>query len=389
MTATNISTEESFNKVVEKFEHPRSHFYAIAGATALLLGLGVVMVASASSVLSYQTYGNSFTLALRQFTFAILGAAAGFTVSRLSISRIRFFAKPLLWFSIGTLVLVLIPGIGSSVNGQQNWIELVGPIRFQPSEFAKFAMVLWAADVLARRYAYLTYAKFSLVPVAPVFLLILILVILEKDAGTAMVMLPIMMSVYAFIGAPKRWLGAVALAALSGIALLTVIAPYRMTRFTSWLDPYADPQGAGYQLIHGQQALGTGGWFGVGLGASREKWGTLPEAHTDFIYAVIGEELGIFGTIAVLLLFTIIGVVGFRIARLARDRFIQIAAAGITTWLVVQMLVNIGAVLGVMPITGVPLPLVSYGGSSLVPTLAALGALMAFSLHESDSETNE
>ena len=389
MTTTNISAEESFNKVVEKISHPRSHFYAIAGATALLLGMGVVMVASSSSVLSYQTYGNSFTLAIRQFVFALVGIGVGFTLSKMAISRIRFFAKPLLWFSMGSLILVLVPGIGSSVHGQQNWIEIVGPIRFQPSEFAKFAMVLWGADVLARRYSYLTYRRYALIPVVPVFSTILLLVIAESDLGTAMVMLPIMMSVYAFIGVPKRWLGYVSLVALAGIAVMTVLWPYRIARFTSWLNPNADPQGTGYQLIHGQQALGTGSWFGVGLGASRQKWGTLPEAHTDFIYAVIGEELGIFGTIAVLILFTIIGVVGFRIARLAQDRFIQIAAAGITTWIVVQMLVNIGAVLGVMPITGVPLPLVSYGGSSLVPTLGALGALMAFSLHESDSETQE
>ena len=389
MSTSNISVDATVNKVVEKLSHPRSHFYAIAGSTALLLGMGVVMVASASSVLSYQIYDNSFTLAIRQFVFALLGAGIGFTVSKMAIPRIRFFAKPLLWFSIGSLVLVLIPGIGSSVNGQQNWIEVVGPIRFQPSEFAKFAMVLWAADVLARRYAYLTYAKYALIPVAPVFGLILALVVMEKDLGTAMVMLPIMMAIYAFIGAPKRWLGLVTLGALAGIAAMTIFAPYRIARFTSWLNPQADPQGTGYQLIHGQQALGTGGWFGVGLGASREKWGTLPEAHTDFIYAVIGEELGIFGTLSVLLLFTIIGVVGFRIARLSQDRFIQIASAGLTTWIVVQMLVNVGAVLGVMPITGVPLPLVSYGGSSLVPTLGALGALMAFSLHESDSETHE
>jgi cell division protein FtsW len=155
-----------------------------------------------------------------------------------------------------------------------------------------------------------------------------------------------------------------------------------MARFTSWLDPYADAQGTGFQVIHGQQALGSGGWLGLGLGGSREKWGTLPEAHTDFIFAVLGEELGIFGTISVLVLFTAIAIVGLRIAGRTNEAFIQIASLGIVAWIVTQALVNVGAVLGILPITGVPLPLVSYGGSSLIPTLLAMGILMAFAKHE-------
>ena len=155
-----------------------------------------------------------------------------------------------------------------------------------------------------------------------------------------------------------------------------------MARFTSWLDPFADAQGTGFQVIRGQQALGSGGWWGVGLGGSREKWGTLPEAHTDFIYAVIGEELGILGTMTVLLLFVTIAVIGLRIARGTNEAFIQIAALGIVTWIIVQALVNIGAVLGILPITGVPLPMVSYGGSSLIPSLVAMGVLMSFAKHE-------
>jgi cell division protein FtsW len=155
-----------------------------------------------------------------------------------------------------------------------------------------------------------------------------------------------------------------------------------MARFTSWLNPSADPQGTGFQLIHGMQALGSGGILGQGLGGSREKWGTLPEAHTDFIYAVIGEELGLFGTVTILLLFAAIAFIGLRIAKKSDDLFIELASFGIVTWLIWQMMVNIGAVLRIMPITGVPLPLVSYGGSSLIPTLAALGLLMSFALHE-------
>jgi len=205
---------------------------------------------------------------------------------------------------------------------------------------------------------------------------------LQGDLGTAMVMMPIMASLLYFVGAPRKWFAAMAAAALAAIAALSIAAPYRMARFTSWLDPFADAQGTGFQVIRGQQALGSGGWWGVGLGGSREKWGTLPEAHTDFIYAVIGEELGILGTMAVLILFVTIAIIGLRIARSTNEAFIQIAALGIITWLVVQALVNIGAVLGILPITGVPLPMVSYGGSSLIPSLVAMGVLMSFAKHE-------
>jgi cell division protein FtsW len=248
--------------------------------------------------------------------------------------------------------------------------------------FAKLAVVLWAADLLDRKYHIIDERRHLLMPLAPVCAVVLLLVIAEGDLGTAMVMMPIMASFLWFVGAPKQWFAWMAGVAVTGIVALSIAAPYRMQRFTSWLHPGADPQGTGFQVAHGKQALGSGGWWGVGLGGSREKWGTLPEAHTDFIYAVIGEELGILGTISVLLLFSAIIIVGIRIARGTNDAFIQIASLGIVTWLMTQAFVNIGAVLGLMPITGVPLPLVSYGGSSLVPTLMALGILMAFAKHE-------
>jgi cell division protein FtsW len=221
-----------------------------------------------------------------------------------------------------------------------------------------------------------------LIPILPVALTVLLLVVLQGDLGTAMVMMPIMASLLYFVGAPRKWFVAMGAVGLAGIVALSIAAPYRMARFTSWLDPYADAQGTGFQVIHGQQALGSGGWLGLGLGGSREKWGTLPEAHTDFIFAVLGEELGIFGTISVLVLFTGIAIIGLRIAARTNEAFIQIASLGIVAWIVTQALVNIGAVLGILPITGVPLPLVSYGGSSLIPTLLAMGILMAFAKHE-------
>lgn len=364
-----------------RLEHPMVHYQILLGATGFLLTLGVVMVASSSSVFSYQQNdGNSWALATRQLIFAALGAFLMMAVSKMHVDSIRRWAN---LFMVGVgILLVAVLIIGTARYGQKNWIEFGGPFRIQPSEFAKLAVVLWGADVLDKKYHLLEQRNHLVFPLVPVCLTVLVLIMLQGDLGTAMVMMPIMASLLYFVGAPRKWFAAMSVAALAAIAALSIAAPYRMARFTSWLDPFADAQGTGFQVIRGQQALGSGGWWGVGLGGSREKWGTLPEAHTDFIYAVIGEELGILGTMAVLLLFVTIAIIGLRIARGTNEAFIQIAALGIITWLVVQALVNIGAVLGILPITGVPLPMVSYGGSSLIPSLVAMGILMSFAKHE-------
>ena len=364
-----------------RLEHPMVHYQILLGATGLLLALGIVMVASSSSVFSYQqNNGNSWALATRQLLFAAIGVFLMITVSKMHVDSIRRWA-PLFMVVVGAL-LVIVLLVGTAVHGQKNWIDFGGPFRIQPSEFAKLAIVMWGADILDRKYHLLEQRNHLLIPVLPVCVAVLLLVVLQGDLGTAMVMMPIMASLLYFVGAPRKWFLVMGAVGLAGIAALSIAAPYRMARFTSWLDPYADAQGTGFQVIQGQHALGSGGWWGVGLGGSREKWGTLPEAHTDFIYAVLGEELGIIGTITVLLIFTAIAIVGLRIARGTNEAFIQIAALGFVAWIVTQALVNIGAVLGILPITGVPLPLVSYGGSSLIPTLLAMGILMAFAKHE-------
>jgi len=365
----------------ERLAHPMLHYQILLGATGFLLALGIVMVASASSVFSYQqNNGNSWALATRQLIFAVIGVFLMIAVSKMHVDATRRWA-PLFMVTVGVM-LVAVLLIGTAVHGQKNWIDFGGPIRIQPSEFAKLAIIMWGADILDRKYHLLEQRNHLLIPVLPVSITVLLLVVLQGDLGTAMVMMPIMASLLYFVGAPRKWFLVMGAAGLAGIAALSIAAPYRMARFTSWLDPYADAQGTGFQVIHGQQALGSGGWWGVGLGGSREKWGTLPEAHTDFIYAVLGEELGIIGTILVLVIFTAIAIVGLRIARNTNEAFIQIASLGIVAWIVTQALVNIGAVLGILPITGVPLPLVSYGGSSLIPTLLAMGILMSFAKHE-------
>lgn len=376
MTANTSKANKASMTIQERLAHPMANYVILLGSTLLLLSLGLVMVTSASSVFSYELTGSSYSLALRQLMFGALGLALMWHVSNMRVVVMRRWVYPIMLFALSTLVLVLI--IGSSVNGQKNWIELFGPFRFQPSEFAKLAVVIFAADLLARKYDKLDEVRHLMIPLVPLYAVILLLILIEGDLGTAMVITPIMMAGLYFVGAPAKWFGAVFALGICGIALLTYAAPYRMQRFTSWLHPGADPQGTGFQVTHGQRALGSGGLWGAGLGGSKEKWGTLPEAHTDFIYAVVGEELGLLGTLSVLFLFIAIAVTGIRVARMANDPFVQLASLGVVAWLVTQMMVNVGAVLGLLPITGVPLPLVSYGGSSLVPTMIALGMLMAF-----------
>lgn len=372
--------------LAERFAHPMANYYILLGATLLLLSLGLVMVTSASSVFSYELTGSSYSLSIRQFMFALVGLFAMWRVSNMSIKNMRRLVYPIMIFALVTLVAVLV--IGSSVNGQKNWIELFGPFRFQPSEFAKLAVVVFAADLLARKYDRLNQVRHLIIPLVPLYGIIIFLILAEGDLGTAMVIMPIMMAGLYFAGAPAKWFGTVFAMGVLAIAALTVWKPYRMQRFTSWLHPGADPQGTGFQVTHGQRALGSGGLWGAGLGGSKEKWGTLPEAHTDFIYAVVGEEMGLFGTLVILFLFIAIAITGIRVARMANDPFIQLAALGVVAWLVTQMMVNVGAVLGLLPITGVPLPLVSYGGSSLVPTLIALGMLMAFAKPQREPATS-
>lgn len=356
--------------------HPLTNYHILLGATLLLLVLGLAMVLSASTIVSYRTLGSPYTLFLRQLMFAAAGLVLMVVASRLPVAFYRRMAYPMLGFALALLIAVLV--IGVSVAGQKNWIDVGGPFRIQPSEFAKLALVLWSADLLARKQPLLDQWKHLLVPLLPVTFLVIGLVLAEGDVGNVLVMIPMAAVALAVAGAPGRLFALGGLAVVAMVAITTMTASYRLDRFKGWLNPEADPNSMGWQVLHGKSALGGGGWFGVGLGGSREKWDWLPAAHTDFIFAVVGEELGVIGTVFVVVLFAAIAVAGLRVAMSTRDRFVRIAAAMVVAWLLTQALLNLGAVLQLLPITGVPLPLVSYGGSSLLPTLGALGMLMSF-----------
>ena len=375
-----VRRERVGDRVSVLLNHPLSTYYLLLGTTLLLLTLGLIMVLSASSIESFRIFGNAYTLAQRQTMFAVIGLAAMMFLSRTSIPFWRGIAWPFLGVSFVFLVVVLV--IGVSVAGQRNWIDFFGPFRFQPSELAKLALVVWGATTLTRRDRPLDSWRNLLMPLLPVAAAMVLLVLLEGDVGNSLMLAAITVGLLFAVGAPLRLFAILGSALAFGVLLLTVAAPYRMERFTAWLHPGQNQLGVGWQVSQGQLALGTGGWWGVGLGASREKWGSLPEAHTDFIFPVIGEELGLVGTIAVLSLFAVLSFAIFRMVRTTDDMFVRLATAGVGCWIVVQAILNLGAVLGLLPITGVPLPLVSYGGSSLVPTLVALGMLMAFARQE-------
>lgn len=362
-------------------DHPLADYGFLFSAISILVVLGLVMVLSASNVLSYQQNdGNGYVIFIKQAIVAVIGFGAMMFASRLDAKIYRKFAGAAVIVAFVLLVAVLL--IGSGVHGQKNWIELGGPFRLQPSEFAKFAMVVWAAKLLTDRHDAIEGWRTLLIPFAPVTGAMIVLIVLEGDLGTAMILMAIMAGMLFIAGAPPKVFIAMGGAVLVAILMLSLAAPYRIQRFMTWLDPGSDPTGAGWQIIHGHYALATGGWWGVGLGGSREKWGFLPEAQTDFILAVLGEELGIFGTLTTLGLFALITFFVIRIAMRSNDRFVQLATAGVGLWIVAQALMNVGAVLGALPIAGVPLPLVSNGGSSLAVTLGAFGMVLAFARSE-------
>jgi cell division protein FtsW len=353
-------------------------YYALLIATFGLLFIGMVMILSASTTVSYKQFNNQYIIFLRQLMFASIGIVIMMAISRLP--KIFFFrwSKVALWISIVLLVLVLIPSIGISVAGQRNWISLWGPFRLQPSEIAKLTLIVWGSVVLSKQIrSKITTWQNLLVPVFPVGAIIAVLVIFEGDLGTALILGPILLSLFYAVGAPVKLFTWSAMAGLLGIFILSIQERYRIQRFLSWINPSAENQDAGWQVTHGKYALASGGWTGIGLGASKEKWGWLPAAHTDFIFAVVGEELGLVGTLIVLALIGTIAYVALTLARKTNDLFTKLIATSVMAWIVVQSIINVGAVLGLLPVTGVPLPLVSYGGSSLVFTMSAIGVLMA------------
>jgi cell division protein FtsW len=365
-------------------DRPLTSYYLIVGITALLLGLGLVMVLSTSSVQDLSAGLPAYSDFKKQLLGAAVGLPVMYIAARSSPRLFRGIAYPMLAVAVLGLGLTLIPGVGqSSGTSASRWIAF-GGFQLQPSELAKLALVLWGADLLARkeRLGQLSEWRHLLVPLLPGAGLLCMFVMAGDDLGTTFVLLVIFLALLWIIGTPGRiFTGMLALMALV-MLLLAVTSAYRLKRLTGFVNPIGGPMGPNQQGIQGKFAVGSGGVFGVGLGASREKWGYVPESTSDFIFAIIGEELGLVGTLCVCTLYGGLAFAGLRVARRVEDTFTRLAAAAITAWIVMQAVVNIGAVIGVLPITGVPLPLISAGLSSLLVTMVALGMLMSFARRE-------
>jgi cell division protein FtsW len=360
---------------------PLTSYYLILGITTLLLALGLVMVLSTSSVQQLAQGASPYSGFQHQLMGVVMGLPCMWLAARASPALFRAAAYPLMFVAV--VGLLLVPVIGVTSGGATRYL-VVGPFPVQPSELAKLAFLLWGADLLARKekLKQLDDWRHLLIPLLPGAGLLCMLVMLGDDLGTTFVLLVIFLALLWVIGTPVRlYAGILAIIGLV-LLILIVVAGYRFQRLSMFLHPQGNPLGVDMQRIQGEWAVGSGGWFGVGLGASRQKWGWVPNDTTDFIFAILGEELGLVGTLCVSLLYGGLAFAGLRIARRAQDTFVRLAAAGATGWIVVQALVNIGAVLGLLPITGVPLPLVSSGLSSLLVTMVALGMLMSFAKRE-------
>jgi cell division protein FtsW len=367
----------------DALDRPLTSYYLLLGASALLLTIGLIMVLSASSVYSYRLNdGDSYAVVRRQLTWATIGLALAFAASRFSVQWMRRLAYPAYLGSLALLVLTAF--IGVTINGNQNWLAL-GPASVQPSEFAKLGLVVWAAHVYANKERRLDSLHAVMVPVVPGMAIAILLVVLGDDLGTALVLFALLLGMLWVVGAPMRFF----VLAMSIISVLAVVlaglSPERLTRITNFVDPFKDYHDAGWQPAHGLYALSTGGLLGEGIGASQQKWGDLPEAHTDFIFAVLGEELGLAGTLLVIGLFLTIAYAAIRVARHTADPFVRYASFGVVVWLLGQMMINVGMVLALMPVIGIPLPLISYGGSALLPSLIALGMLVGFARREPEA----
>ena len=343
---------------------------------ALMCLLGLMMVLSASSVEALKDYGGAWVFFERQLIWLVIGAVALVAVARTDYHRWRRLARPSVLVSVGLLLLVLVPGVGLQVSGSTRWLGF-GAIRIQPSEMAKLALLLFSADLLARR-ADRVYERGAIVrPLLVVTGVFAALVLLEPDMGTALILMMIALTIVFIGGLPLLKMAGLLIGTAAGGLIVGFAESYRRDRLFSFLDPWKDASNTGYQVAQSLVALGSGKVTGVGLGASRAKWGFLPNAHTDFIFAIIGEELGLLGTVLVVGLFVAFVVLGVQAALRAPDRFGTLLAAGVTGWVGGQALVNMGAVTGRLPVTGVPLPFVSFGGSSLVVTMAAVGLLVS------------
>ncbi len=353
---------------------PTRTFYVIMIVISVFVSIGLVMVLSASSITSINRGGSAWTMFSRQLMWAMVGTAAAIATYRMPYHIWRRITLPTLIAAFGLNLLPFTP-LGVTINGANAWVSM-GPVSFQPSEFLKFALVVYATNLLGRRQREITNARRTFLPVAAVWGASAALCMAQQDLGGAIVMSAIAVTVLFMAGAPLRWISLASLTTLVGGITLILMSASRRNRWLAFFNLEANKEHTGYQVYQSLLSIANGGIAGVGPGEGTSKWGYVPLAHSDFIFTVIAEEFGLLGSSIIILGFLVLALCGFQVALRARDRFGALLAAGITSWFVLQACINIGGVVGVMPVTGLTLPLISYGGSSLLITLAAAGLLL-------------
>ncbi|MFC9895529.1 putative lipid II flippase FtsW [Nocardia sp. NPDC127579] len=383
---TTTTTKSGFNArwAGAWLARPLASFHLVVTIATLLTVLGLVMVLSASSVEAYTDGGSAYSLFIQQAVFAAIGCSLFYLALRLPLKLLRQWSFPLFALSVLALALVLIPGIGSEVQGARRWF-VIGPISVQPSEIVKVTLVIWGAHLLASRRSERAGLKDILVPLVPAGLLVCLLVVLQPNLSTTIALGVVLAALLWFGGLPVRLFITICVSGMIAAGILALSAGYRSDRVRSFFNPSADPMGNNYQARQAQYSLADGGIWGRGLGQSRAKWSYLPNSHNDFIFAIIGEELGFLGCALVLGLFALFVYTGLRIAARSVDPFLRLLTATATTWITAQALINIGYVVGLLPVTGLQLPLVSAGGSSLAITLFMFGIIASAARHEPEA----
>lgn len=359
------------------YPRKKSPDFLLFMATVMLLSIGIIMVYSASQVTAAERMDDTFYFLKKQLLWALIGVLAMISVMNVDYWRYKKLAAPFLITAFILLVAVLIPGVGKSVKGAQRWLNFGIP--FQPSEIIKLALVVFMAWSLSQAKSRIRYFGRGLLPYLVILALACGLILMQPDLGTAIATAGTVYLMFFAAGAEGKHLSYLALAGFSAVGLAIALEPYRLRRFLAFIDPWEDPLGSGFHIIQGLYALGSGGLFGAGLGKSHQKYFYLPEQHTDFIFAILGEELGFIGGSLVILLFILFIWRGFKVALCSSDTFASLLAVGITSMIGLQAIINIGVVTSSLPITGIPLPLLSFGGSSLVFTLIGIGILLNIS----------
>jgi cell division protein FtsW len=363
---------------------PMTSFHLVVAVAALLTTLGLTMVLSASGVRSYDDDGSPWTIFARQVLWTVVGLVAFYVALRMPVALMRRLAFSGFAITVVMLVLVLIPGIGNESHGSRGWFVVAG-LSAQPSELAKIAFAVWGAHLLAARRMEQASLREMLIPLVPAAVIALALIVAQPDLGQTVSLSIILLALLWYAGLPLRVFLSSMIAAMGAAAVLAVSAGYRSDRVRSWLNPGADPQDSGYQARQAKFALANGGIFGDGLGQGTAKWNYLPNAHNDFIFAIIGEELGYVGAAGLLALFGLFAYTGMRIARRSADPFLRLLTATATMWVLGQAFINVGYVIGLLPVTGVQLPLISAGGTSTATTLLMIGLIANAARHEPDA----